>query len=144
MPGPEALTNPWLAGAEIALPIIAGGISGGEQQANARKDREQRWRELMAQLQVQREQLASTNATKAVTTGAAQASIPLMDQAFSGLQSRFAAGPTTFGHQGDQNRALAAAAAAYQPNQNPSINAYNDVLTQAMNRFGINPRTFQG
>jgi len=144
MLGPKALTNPWLAGAEIALPFISGGLSGGEQAAQAKADREERRREFLAQLALQNRQLDSSNAVNATHTAGAQAGIPLMDQAFSGLQARFALGPSTFGNAGNQNRTMQQVASAYRPGQNPSVNALNDVYTQAMSRFGINPRTYQG
>ncbi len=125
--------NPWLDAASVALPFIGGGLAGGEQERQARLDREERRREFLAQLQ-------STNAMNATHTASAAAGIPLMDQAFSGLQARFAQGPSTFGNAGNQNRALGDVAAAYKPGQNPNINDLNDVYTQAMARFGIQPR----
>lgn len=112
----------WLEAANTFLPAIAGGLEGGQQDATAR------FQALLASL---------PNATR---TAGAQAGLPLMDRAFSGLQSRFGLGPATFGHAGDQNRKMQEASAAYRPGMNPSVTGLGNVYDQAMQRFGLNPR----
>lgn len=139
--------NPWLGVAKLGLDFLGGGLGGGEDRAEARREREQRWREqLMQMAQRQSEQMDQRGIT-AGRLSSVQAMQPLADRAFTGLQARFGQGPAVFGETGAQNRHMQNVTANYRPGQNSSMQQYGADLEMLKRRFmerptlaGITPR----
>lgn len=133
--GVAAGMNPWLAGTLFALDTLGGGLGAGEQREMDQAGLAQRWQELLLNLAQRQSEQGDERGRTAAGIAQRQAMLPLMDQAFSGLQARFAQGPARFGQSGAQNSAAQAAAAGYQPGQNRSMAQYGADLELLKDRF---------
>jgi hypothetical protein len=119
---------PWAQVGGSVLNFLGAGLAGGKQQQMSQAEIDERKREFDLSR-------GDTNASKGASLASRNAMLPLIDRGFSGLTARFAQGPGTFGNVGNQNRQIAASAAAYQPGQNPSINTLGNEWQGVLNRF---------